>query len=39
MEDTIDFQHIRIKAMEKEIAKLKQEILNLKLNKYDYRVD
>jgi hypothetical protein len=39
MEDTIDFQHIRIKAMEREIAKLKQEILNLKLNKDDYRVD
>tara|TARA_R110002124_G_scaffold71463_1_gene191510 strand:+ start:574 stop:684 length:111 start_codon:yes stop_codon:yes gene_type:complete len=35
MEETIDFQHIRIKAMELEIAKLKQEILNLKLNKDD----
>lgn len=35
MEDTVEYQYQRIKAMEQEIEDLKKEILNLKLSKND----
>lgn len=35
MEDTVEYQYLRIKAMEQEIEDLKKEILNLKLSKND----